>query len=169
MVRNPIPRFIFEFIRKHRHPAGTTGHVCENGHVFYNNKIPARQICPECGYDDVRADLSGPRRLYDFYQGGKVQWIRREIECPVPDTYQVDSMHTIPGRGTLLLINIRQFPDLPPRVYSMDELKPWIEIGKEVYHLNVRYKITGVEAMRALMDPPFLKDAMGLTVSRVKE
>lgn len=166
---NKIPSFIFEFIRKYRHPEGVTGHVCENGHVFYNNQVPASQKCPYCGYDDVRADIGGPRLLYDFYQGGKVQWIRREIEAPVPDTYQVDSLVTIPGRGTLLLINIRQFPDLPARVYNMGELKPWVEIGKEVYHRNVRYQIRGIEASMALMDPPFLKDGIALQVSRVKD
>lgn len=86
---------------------------------------------------------------------------------------QIESKEKIQvtGRGTILIVPLTQFTDLPDRIYDDAELKKYLTIGQRILSNNVQYQILGLEMRRCLMDPPFIQKStpVGVVVREIKE
>lgn len=81
-----------------------------------------------------------------------------------------EKLHIV-GRGTVLLVPLTQFEDLPDRIYDDNLLKKHLTIGQKIIAEGVQYQILGLEMSRCLMDPPFLekKTPVGVVVREIRE
>lgn len=82
----------------------------------------------------------------------------------------VENELTIPGRGLVFVVPLAQFKELPDRIEGK-ELEPFIAVGHKFNYKNTQYEITGIEAHRVLMDPPFIPKSasVGILVREVKK
>ena len=100
------------------------------------------------------------------YKGEPVQEL--ELMSVIRNTFEVKEKLHITGRGTVFVVDLKQFKDLPNKIYNASELDPYVKIGQHIFQDGLEYEIRGLEYSRCLMDPPFIsKSLIGVQVREV--
>jgi len=104
------------------------------------------------------------------YKGEPVQGLEfgKELMSVIRNTFEVKEKLHITGRGTVFVISLQQFKDLPERIYDEKEIHPYVKIGQHIFQDGIEYEIRGLEYSRKLMYPPFIsKSLIGVLVREI--
>jgi hypothetical protein len=104
------------------------------------------------------------------YKGESVQGLEfgEELMSIIRNTFVVKEKLNIAGRGTIFVIDLKQFKDLPDRIYDASDLDSYVKVGQYIFQDGLQYEIRGLEYSRKLMEPPFIqKSLIGVQVREV--